>query len=138
RQFMWWQSQSQSLGCPAPVQELTNYPAVHSHVVPAGIRISVSGSPWLNKAPITTLRMEMKMLAKNAVQKLDTLKPLTRRATSKIIKALITSRKNPKVRSVSGKVSTMSSGLTMALAKPRSSADTTRDDALSNFTPLKM
>jgi hypothetical protein len=52
--------------------------------------------------------------------------------------ALITSRNRPKVISVSGRVSTISSGLTTALAKPSRSAETISADVLSNRTPLKM
>src|SRR5512133_1277558 len=77
----------------------------------------------------------MKMLAKKAVQKLDTLKPDTRDATSRIISALITSRNRPKVKNVSGKVSTMSSGLTMALAKPSNSAEMIKEAVLLKRMP---
>jgi hypothetical protein len=45
------------------------------------------------------LSTEMKMRAKNAVQKLDTMKPLISEATSKIISALITSTNRPNVSS---------------------------------------
>ena len=77
------------------------------------------------------------MLAKNAVQKPDTLNPLTSDDTSKIIRALMTRRNKPKVRKVSGKVSTMSSGLTRAFAKPSNSAEKINDEVLANRIPLK-
>ena len=80
----------------------------------------------------------MKMLAKKAVQKPDTLNPFTSAETSRIMSALITSRNRPKVSSVSGRVSTISSGLTTALAKPSRSAETISADVLSNRIPLKM
>lgn len=69
----------------------------------------------------------MKMLAKNAVQNPDTLKPGTRDDTRSIIRALITSRKKPKVTSVKGMVNNMTTGLMIALAKPSNSADTNKD-----------
>src|SRR5450756_1890690 len=90
------------------------------------------------KAPIRKLSTEMKMLAKKAVQKLETLKPLTRDETSKIMRALITNKNRPNVRNVSGNVRTMSSGLTMAFAKPSKSAETTNDEVLANLIPWKM
>ncbi len=62
----------------------------------------------------------------------------TEEMKSRIISALITSRNRPKVSSVSGRVSTISSGLTTALAKPSRSAETINADVLSNRTPLKM
>lgn len=69
----------------------------------------------------------MKMLAKNAVQNPETLKPGTRDETKSIISALIISRKKPKLISVNGMVSNMTTGLMTALAKPNSSADTNKD-----------
>ena len=80
----------------------------------------------------------MKMLAKNAVQNPDTLKPVTIDDTSSIISALITSRKNPKVMSVNGMVSKMTTGLMTALAKPSSSADTNKDCLLEKEMPWNM
>jgi hypothetical protein len=88
--------------------------------------------------PITMLSNEMKMLAKKAVQNVATLKPLIIQATSKIINALITRINTPKVSRVSGKVRTISSGLMTAFAKPSKSADAIKDEARSNFSPLKI
>ena len=84
------------------------------------------------------LSSEMKMLAKKAVQKLDTVNPRTSDETSMIIKALITSKKMPNVNSVKGKVRTIRIGLTMALANPRSKAATTRSDVWLKRMPSKM
>ena len=78
------------------------------------------------------------MLAKKAAQKLDTLKPVTRDETSRIIRALITNRNKPNVKNVSGKVKTISSGLTMAFAKPNKSADMINAEGLLNRIPLKI
>ena len=80
----------------------------------------------------------MKMLAKNAVQNPDTLKPGTRDDTRSIINALITSRKKPKLISVNGMVSNMTTGLMTALAKPSSSADTNKDCLFEKEIPWNM
>ncbi len=50
----------------------------------------------------------------------------------------MTSKNRPKVSSVSGRVSTISSGLTMALANPSSKAETTSAPVLAKLMPLKM
>ncbi|MCY1548035.1 hypothetical protein D9M68_841210 [compost metagenome] len=78
----------------------------------------------------------MNRLAQNAVQNPSTLKPSTSLATSNSISALITSRNRPKLSSVKGSVSTTSSGLTTALARPSSRADTTSAEVLPNRMPL--
>lgn len=80
----------------------------------------------------------MKMLAKNAVQNPETLKPGTRDETRSIISALITSRKKPKLISVKGMVSNMTTGLMTALAKPNSSADTNKDCLFEKEIPWNM
>ncbi len=103
-----------------------------------GISILRTEPPSGSTASITMLSIDTKMLAKKAVQKLDTLKPLTRPDTIMIINALMTNRNNPKVTKVSGRVNTISSGFTTAFARPSSSADTTRDEVSANLTPLKM
>lgn len=77
----------------------------------------------------------MKMLAKNAVQNPDTLNPGTKNDTSSIINALITRRKKPKVINVNGMVSRITIGLMTALAKPRSSADNSKDCLLEKEIP---
>ncbi len=83
------------------------------------------------------LNSEMKMLAKKAVQKLDTLKPLISQATNWINIALMTKTNSPNVSNVSGKVSTKSIGRMMALAKPSISAETIKVEKLTNFRPSK-
>ncbi len=83
------------------------------------------------------LSSETKMLAKNAVQKPATLKPLTNFATSKIISALITRRKKPSVTSVSGNVNKINTGRTNALAKPSNSAAMMTAPELPNLMPRK-
>ena len=75
------------------------------------------------------------MLAKNAVQNPDTLKPFTTEDTKSIINALITSRKNPKVKIVRGMVSKITMGLMIALAKPSSKAETNRAPLVENEIP---
>lgn len=86
-------------------------------------------------SPTKKLRTAMKILAKNAVQNPDTLKPDTNEDTRRIISALITSRKNPKVKIVSGMVSKMTTGLMIALAKPSSNAEINSDCLLENEMP---
>lgn len=90
---------------------------------------------WKMDIPTKKLSTAIKILAKNAVQNPDTLKPFTTEDTRSIISALITSRKNPKVKIVSGIVSKMTTGLMIALAKPSSSADINRDCLLENEMP---
>lgn len=78
------------------------------------------------------------MLAKKAVQNPDTLNPGTTDDTRSIISALITSKKNPNVTSVSGMVSNMTTGLMTALANPSKSADTSKACLLENVIPGNM
>jgi hypothetical protein len=77
----------------------------------------------------------MTILAKNAVQNPEILNPGTIVDTRSSISALITSRKNPKLISVSGIVRMMMTGLMTALAKPHSSADRSSDFLLVNEIP---
>ena len=62
------------------------------------------------------LKIDMIKLKANAHQKPSTVKPETKFSTSKIMMALITSKKRPKVITVIGMVNKMSSGLMMTLA----------------------
>lgn len=78
------------------------------------------------------------MLAKNAVQKLEIVKPLTTAETSIKTNALITSKKRPMVTTVNGSVKRMSNGLTMALAKPKSRAAINSEPPSAKRKPLKM
>ena len=89
---------------------------------------------------LTTKRLnnEIKMLAKNAVQKLEIVKPLTTAETNIKTKALITKRNSPMVTTVNGKVKRISKGLTMAFAKPRRRAAMMSDPPSANRRPLKM
>ncbi len=88
------------------------------------------------KKPITKLSKEMKMLAKKAVQKPDTMKPWTSEETSSIMSALITNRNRPNVTRVNGSVRKTSTGLTIAFANPSSKAETTNEDVSANLMPL--
>ena len=87
---------------------------------------------------INTLIKLIKILAKNAVQKLDTVNPSTREETSISTKALMTRRNKPKVTIVKGSVKRINIGLTTALAKPNRSAAIANAPAVSNLMPLKM
>ncbi len=90
---------------------------------------------WKIKRPTQKLRTVIKMLAKKAVQNPDTLKPDTIDETRSIINALITRRKNPKVKIVSGIVSQITTGLMIALASPNKSAEISSDCLLENEMP---
>ena len=78
------------------------------------------------------------MLAKNAVQKLEIVKPLTTAETSISINALMTSKNRPIVTTVRGRVNKMSKGLTIALAKPRSRAAMISEPPSAKRKPLKI
>ena len=78
------------------------------------------------------------MLAKNAVQKLEIVKPLTTADTNIRTKALITSKKRPIVTTVNGSVKRMSKGLTMALAKPKRRAAMISEPPSAKRKPLKI
>lgn len=84
------------------------------------------------------LNKEMKMLAKNAVQKLEMVKPLTTAETSINTKALITNKNRPIVTTVSGRVNRINSGLTIALANPSSSAAINSEPPSAKRKPLKI
>ena len=96
----------------------------------------MGGVPPTINEPITKLSTEIKILANKAVQNPETVKPRTKDETSRIISALITSRKKPKVTRVSGRVRITSNGFMMALAKPRSSAEITNVEVSANLMPL--
>jgi hypothetical protein len=93
---------------------------------------------WKINSPTKKLRTAIKMLAKKAVQNPDTLKPGTTDDTRSIINALIASKKNPKVKIVSGMVSKMMTGLMIALVRPSRSADINSDFLLEKEIPWNM
>ena len=78
------------------------------------------------------------MLAKNAVQKLEIVKPLTTAETSINTIALITSKKRPIVTTVSGSVNNTNNGLTIALAKPNSKAAMMSEPPSAKRRPLNI
>lgn len=84
------------------------------------------------------LNKEMKMLAKRAVQKLEIVKPLTTADTSMSTSALMTSKKSPMVRTVSGNVKRINSGFTIALAKPSNRAAINNEPPSAKRKPLKI
>ena len=77
------------------------------------------------------------MLAKNAVQKPEIVKPLTTADTSINTKAFTTSRKSPIVRTVSGSVKRINRGFTTALANPSSRAAIKSEPPSAKRKPLK-
>lgn len=77
------------------------------------------------------------MLAKNAVQKLEIVKPLTIEETSISTRALTTSKNSPIVRTVSGSVNRINKGFTTALANPSSRAATKSEPPSAKRKPLK-
>jgi hypothetical protein len=84
-----------------------------------------------------TFIIEIKILAKKAVQKLETVKPLTIDETNIIIRAFRTNKKIPKVTTVRGKVNKTNIGLIMALTKPNKRAEIINDDVSAKRKPLK-
>ena len=78
------------------------------------------------------------MLAKNAVQKLEIVNPLTKADTNISTKALITKRNKPMVTTVNGSVNRTSNGFTIALAKPKTSAAMRSDPPSAKRKPLNM
>jgi len=78
------------------------------------------------------------MLAKNAVQKLEIVKPLTTAETSINTKAFTTSKKRPIVKTVNGSVKRINNGLTIAFAKPKSRAAINSDPPSAKRKPLKI
>ena len=78
------------------------------------------------------------MLAKNAVQKLEIVKPLTTAETNIKTNALITSKKRPMVTTVNGSVKRISNGLTIALANPKSRAAMMSEPPSAKRKPLKI
>ena len=82
--------------------------------------------------------MLIKMLAKNAVPNPDIANPLTIEETNISTNALITSKKNPRDKTVKGSVRSIRSGLTMALAKPKRRAAITREPPSAKRKPLNI
>jgi hypothetical protein len=78
------------------------------------------------------------MLAKNAVQKLEIVKPLTTAETSISTNAFTTSKKRPIVKTVNGSVKRINNGLTIAFAKPNSRAAIMSDPPSAKRKPLKI
>ena len=78
------------------------------------------------------------MLAKNVVQKLEIVNPLTTAETSINTNAFITSKKRPIVTTVSGRVKRINSGLTIAFAKPRSRAAIKSELLSAKRKPVKI
>lgn len=77
--------------------------------------------PKLNNIPLIK---EIKIEKNKAVQKPSTSNPSIQRAAKMINKALITSRKNPNVNKVRGRVKRIISGLMVALSKAKMMATT--------------
>lgn len=78
---------------------------------------------------------ESKTLNNKAYQKLDTEKPLTNSWHSSIMTALMTSRNNPNVKIVTGKVNNINNGFTNKFNNPNTIATTIDVPKLSTDTP---
>lgn len=76
------------------------------------------------------------MLNNNAVQKVSTLNPPTIFVHKRIIIALITSRNNPKVSSVTGRVNKIKRGLIKTFSKLKTTATITDVVKLATKTPF--
>ncbi len=87
------------------------------------------------KAEASQPVIEMTTEPKTADQKPATVMPASIQATRESIAALMTSRNRPSVRMVSGRVSRITIGRTMALTMPSSSAAQTSDQASAISTP---
>ena len=83
------------------------------------------------------LRIAIKILAKKAVQKPDSTNQLTSSATSIKTNALITKRKNPRLKIVRGNVNKMSKGRTIAFASPSTRAEIINAPESLNWRPSK-
>lgn len=81
--------------------------------------------------------MDKRMLNNNAVQKLLTLNPETKLSANRIILALMTNKKSPKVTMVIGNVNIMKTGLTMAFKRPKTAATIIAVVKLATLTPGK-
>lgn len=77
------------------------------------------------------------MLAKNAVQKLEIVKPLTTAETNIRTRAFTTNRNNPMVSTVSGSVNRINKGFTTALANPSNRAAINSEPPSAKRRPLK-
>ena len=75
------------------------------------------------------------MLNNNAVQNVLTSNPVTNSVHSKMISALMTSKKSPNVMMVTGNVNKINSGLTKMLSNPSTTATITDVIKLSTTTP---
>jgi len=94
-------------------------------------------TPWLGrKCSIIKVKSEIKILAKKAVQKPESLKPLTNFATNIIISAFNTNTKKPSVTMVNGSVRKNKIGRTTAFTKPSSNAEISKDNLFENLMPL--
>lgn len=75
------------------------------------------------------------MLNNNAVQNDLTSNPVTISVQSRIMSALMTNKKSPKVKRVTGRVNSTNSGLMKILSNPRTTATITEVMKLSTTTP---
>lgn len=81
--------------------------------------------------------MESSKLNNNADQKFATEKPSTNSLQIRIIKALITSKKSPNVKTVTGSVNKIKMGFTNKLSNPKTIATTIEVAKPSTATPPK-
>jgi len=89
-----------------------------------------------NNPYITDCESESTTLKIRAVKKESTLKPPTIFAHNKIKIALITSKNNPKVKSVTGRVNRTRIGFTKIFSKPKTTATIIEVVKFSTFTPF--
>ena len=81
-------------------------------------------------------KIDKTTLNSNAVQKVSTLKPPTILVHNKMIMALMTKRKSPKVITVTGSVSKTNSGFTKRLSSPKTMATIIEVVKLDTVTPF--
>ncbi len=83
----------------------------------------------------TDCKNDSKTLKIKADQNPDTLKPSTKLPAIKIITALITNRKRPKVKIVAGNVNNINSGFTVIRNNPKTTATHIAELSLPTETP---
>jgi len=99
--------------------------------VPLFVKLEVVNTKSPIKAMLTSMLMILiKILAKNAVPKLLIVNPFTIDEIKSKTRALITSKKRPKVKNVRGSVNAINIGLKIALAKPRKRAESSNAEVL--------
>ena len=92
----------------------------------------------MNKENKNDLKIDNRILKNNAAKKPDTEKPSTNLSAKRIIIALITNKKSPKVTKVAGKVKKTNNGLTNIFSNAITTATIMADKYPEMATPGKI